>query len=256
MKTDLLSILYEDNDIIVCRKPHGLPVQTRRAADPDMETLIKNHIAANAAGIPSSREPSSRQPYLAVIHRLDQPVAGILVFAKTPAAARELNRQLQNEGFGKYYLAETEGTPPVPEGTLEDYLVKDGRTNTSRICDKETPGAKPARLHYRTISPESAGALTDTGIPAKENSAHTFLEIHLDTGRHHQIRVQLAHMGCPIVGDTKYNPSAPDAGNSSASGGIRRERSGQQDKQELMLCAYKLSFLHPRTKEKMCFVLP
>ena len=109
MKTDTLNILYEDKDIIVCVKPHGLATQSRRIGSPDLESLIKTHIAENSS--------SARPPYLAVIHRLDQPVAGILVFAKTPFAAKELNRQLQSDGFGKYYKAEVNGCPPAPEGT-------------------------------------------------------------------------------------------------------------------------------------------
>lgn len=218
MKTDTLNILYEDKDIIVCVKPHGLATQSRRIGSPDLESLIKTHIAENSS--------SARPPYLAVIHRLDQPVAGILVFAKTPFAAKELNRQLQSDGFGKYYKAEVNGCPSAPEGTLENYMIKDGRTNTSRICDKSTSGAKLARLHYRTIS---------------STPATTLLEIHLDTGRHHQIRVQLAHIGCPIIGDAKYTPA---------------EKNSVKGYQELKLCAYKLTFRHPRTKKTMSFELP
>ena len=127
-------ILYEDQDIIVCLKPAGIPTQTSRPGLPDMVSILKNHIYQNSA--------HKKQPYLAVIHRLDQPVEGLLVFAKTPAAAKELNRQLQSFGFGKYYQAVLLGCPQTADGILEDYLVKDGRTNTSRICTEETPGAK------------------------------------------------------------------------------------------------------------------
>ena len=133
-------ILYEDQDIIVCLKPAGIPTQTSRPGLPDMVSILKNHIYQNSA--------HKKQPYLAVIHRLDQPVEGLLVFAKTPAAAKELNRQLQSFGFGKYYQAVLLGCPQTADGILEDYLVKDGRTNTSRICTEETPGAKVARLSY------------------------------------------------------------------------------------------------------------
>lgn len=214
---DELDILYEDSHIIVCFKPHGLATQSRKIGVPDMEHMILNHIAAS-----KSRKGQNNPPYLAVIHRLDQPVAGILVFAKTPQAARELNKQLTKEGFGKHYLALVDGIPPKAEGTLTDYMVKDGRTNTSRICRKSTPGAKEARLNYRVLSSESASSL---------------LEVTLDTGRHHQIRVQLANMGCPIAGDTKYNPNA----------------AGSHDWQTIKLCAYKLTFRHPATKNTMKF---
>ena len=127
-------ILYEDQDIIVCLKPAGIPTQTSRPGLPDMVSILKNHIYQNSA--------HKKQPYLAVIHRLDQPVEGLLVFAKTPAAAKELNRQLQSFGFGKYYQAVLLGCPQTADGILEDYLVKDGRTNTSRICTEETPGCQ------------------------------------------------------------------------------------------------------------------
>ena len=133
-------ILYEDHDILVCLKPAGTPTQTHRPGLPDMVSILKNYLHQNS--------PSKKPPYLAVIHRLDQPVEGLLVFAKTPAAAKELNRQLQNSGFGKYYLAVLSGCPKTLDDTLEDFLVKDGRTNTSRVCSKETPGAKLARLTY------------------------------------------------------------------------------------------------------------
>ena len=185
-------ILYEDQDIIVCLKPAGIPTQTSRPGLPDMVSILKNHIYQNSA--------HKKQPYLAVIHRLDQPVEGLLVFAKTPAAAKELNRQLQSFGFG-------------------NYLVKDGRTNTSRICTEETPGAKVARLSYHI---------------AKTTAEFSLAEIHLDTGRHHQIRVQMAHLGCPIAGDRKYGPN-------------------QTSFSQLQLFACRLEFAHPKTKKHMEF---
>lgn len=126
-------ILYEDQDIIVCLKPAGIPTQTSRPGLPGYGQHFKKSYL--------SEQRTQKQPYLAVIHRLDQPVEGLLVFAKTPAAAKELNRQLQSFGFGKYYQAVLLGCPQTADGILEDYLVKDGRTNTSRICTEETPGA-------------------------------------------------------------------------------------------------------------------
>ena len=115
-----LNILYEDPHILVCVKPHGIATQSKSIRYPDMVSLIKNHLAKSSG----SRNPGSAEPYLAVIHRLDQPVAGILVFAKTPAAAKDLNKQLQNQGFGKYYRALVANTPSTKEGTLENYMVK------------------------------------------------------------------------------------------------------------------------------------
>ena len=134
MQPDTLNILYEDQEILVCVKPSGIATQSRSIGNPDMVSLLKNHIYQN--------QPAKGEPYLAVIHRLDQPVTGILVFAKTPAAAKELNRQLQTQGFGKYYRALVDGYPPKEEDTVENYMVKNGKTNTSRICDKNTEGAK------------------------------------------------------------------------------------------------------------------
>ena len=209
-----LNILYEDSHIIVCVKPHGIATQSKQIGSPDMVNLIKKHIFLN--------NPEKGEPYLAVIHRLDQPVKGILVFAKTPFAAKELNKQLTSQSFGKYYLASVEGTLPATEGTLENYLVKDARTNLSRVCDKTTKDAKLARLHYHVINQEANISL---------------VEIKLDTGRHHQIRVQFSHIGCPLVGDTKYNKSL----------------AGKKGWQEIALCAYKLDFIHPKTGKKMHF---
>ena len=213
-----LTIIYEDTHIIVTHKPAGIATQTRRVGEPDMVSLLKNHI--------SQQTPQKQPPYLAVIHRLDQPVEGLLVFAKTPFAAKELNRQLQQNGFGKHYKALLCGTPDNEQGTLKDYLLKDNRTNTSAVCNPETPNAKKAILHYRILRNEG-----------EHDPALSLSEITLDTGRHHQIRVQMAHLGCPILGDTKYNPRPflPGA------------------RTPLALCAVKLTFLHPKTKKQMFF---
>ena len=236
-----LNMLYEDPHILVCVKPHGIATQSKSIRYPDMVSLIKNHLAkasgtSGKSGAPKSigsRTPGSAEPYLAVIHRLDQPVAGILVFAKTPAAAKDLNKQLQNQGFGKYYRALVANTPSTKEGTLENYMVKDARTNTSRICSAKENGSKIARLHYDTVP------VTDWLFTAPAAFHGTELEIHLDTGRHHQIRVQLASVGCPIVGDTKYNPTL----------------AGTKGWQTIRLCAYKLDFQHPVTHKAMHFQL-
>lgn len=226
MKSQSLNILYEDSDIIVCVKPHGLATQSKSFSSPDLEKMLLNHIARTSK--------ISGKPYLAVIHRLDQPVAGVLVFAKTPFAAKELNKQLTTSGFGKHYYALVQGVPGSSSETLEDYLVKDGKTNSSRVCDKNTKDAKLARLTYTIV--EKNAFPFDT----EDVDETSLLEVVLDTGRHHQIRVQLAHMGCPIVGDSKYNPSVKTT----------------NKLQTLCLCAYKLSFKHPRTKKNLSFHYP
>ena len=225
-------IIYEDPHIIVCHKPAGMPVQSARIGTADMVSLLKNHLASSARST-----GASKPPYLAVIHRLDQPVEGLLVFAKSPAAARDLNRQLTSSGFSKYYRATVVGVPDPAEGTLEDYMVKDGRTNTSRICTKETHGAKLARLHYRTEK-----------ICEDSKPVTSLVKIKLDTGRHHQIRVQMAHLGCPLAGDRKYGENSADSSDGRL---IRKNNSAS-----LKLCAYRLEFKHPANGKEMTFELP
>lgn len=218
-------IVFEDEHILVCIKPAGIATQSSRIGSPDMVSLLKNHIAKNG--------DRKKPPYLAVIHRLDQPVTGLLVFAKTPAAAKELNRQLQSNGFGKYYQAWLSGIPEKKEGNLTDYLVKDGRTNMSRVCTADTPDAKKAELHYEI---------------QKVLSGCCLAEITLKTGRHHQIRVQMANMNCPIIGDRKYgNPSGTPIPEEVAA--LLPSRTG------LQLYACRLAFCHPHTKKQMVFEL-
>lgn len=207
-----LRILHEDEHVIVCYKPAGLATQTAKMGAQDMESHLKNYLY----------KKEKKMPYVAVIHRLDQPVEGVLVFAKTPFAAKELNKGMQGAGFGKYYKAVVCGIPNEKKAVLEDYLVKDGKTNTSRVGKKDEAEAKKAVLAYEVIQQTDDKAL---------------LKIKLETGRHHQIRVQMANMGCPIWGDTKYN-SAENVDKSW---------------KNIALCAYHLEFVHPKTKKKMVF---
>lgn len=216
-----INILYEDTELIVCIKPAGVPTQSKEIRTPDMETLLKTHLRKNS--------DSKQIPYLGVIHRLDQPVKGLLVFAKTPAAARNLNTQLTTSGFGKYYRALLSHIPDKSEDTLEHYLIRDGRTNTSSVCTADTEGAKKAKLHYKIVRTIGEQAVA---------------EIELDTGRHHQIRVQMSAIGCPIVGDTKY-------------GAARTDRPApRRESRRIELYACRLTFIHPTTKKKMNFELP
>ncbi|MCI7182389.1 MAG: RluA family pseudouridine synthase [Schaedlerella sp.] len=209
-----LNILYEDPQLLVCIKPAGTPTQSSRIRIPDMVSILKNHLYKSS--------PQKKYPYLAVIHRLDQPVEGLLVFAKTPDAAKNLSSQLQASGFHKQYIAILSSIPDKMEDNLVHYMIKDGRTNTSRICTQDTPDAKEARLHYRILT--AYGHLAAA-------------EITLDTGRHHQIRVQMAAIGCPIEGDQKYGISDAAC------------RPGAQ----LKLSARKLSFFHPTSGKRMEF---
>lgn len=210
-----IEILYEDKDILVCVKPHGIPTQSKNLRIMDLERWGKNHVF---------QENPGKSPYIAVIHRLDQPVKGILVLGKNKKAAGNLSSQLQTGEFGKYYMAKVEGIPEKKEGNLANYIEKNGRENTSCICEKESLGAKEARLSYRVVE-----TFEDSSL----------LEIHLDTGRHHQIRVQMAHMGNPLVGDAKYNTQTQEKFSESV----------------LCLCAYKLGFRHPTTGNLMDFQL-
>lgn len=201
-------IIYEDSDILVCNKPAGVAVQTRRMGEADMESLLRNYLAQKG-----------EQPYIGIIHRLDQPVEGVMVFAKNPKTAAQLNKQMQTGGFGKDYYAVVCGMLPMTEGVLEDYLCKDGKSNTSSVVEKNTPGAKSARLEYEVV----------------ECAEGTLVRIHLLTGRHHQIRVQFAHAGCPLVGDRKYNTLHTDV------------------QTALALCSYRLAFRHPKSGRELCY---
>lgn len=208
------NILYEDKEILVCRKPSGMPVQAARIGTMDMESALKNYLAQKTPG---------KIPYLAVVHRLDQPVEGVLVFAKTQGAAGNLSKQIMAGGAGKYYLAVTEGVPGKQEGIFIDYLKKNGKANMSQAVPENTPGAKKAILHYRVLDQKEMNG-----------KSRALLKIKLETGRHHQIRVQLSHAGIPLLGDRKYNPSGKKG-------------------TSLGLCSCGLEFKHPKTGKIMKF---
>lgn len=206
-----LSILYEDDTILVCHKPAGVAVQTKRLGQADMESLLKNY-----------RVGKGEPPYIGVVHRLDQPVEGVMVFAKTKEAASALSRQIAAKLTDKYYYAMVDGIPKKKKDILEDYLLRDGRTNTSAVVGKGTPEAKCAKLSYEVLEQKGERAI---------------LRIKLETGRHHQIRVQLSQAGTPIVGDRKYNFKE----NMTPSG------------MPLALCSYQIGFKHPKTHKNLTF---
>lgn len=209
-------IIYEDDDILVCRKPVGVATQTKRLGQQDMESLLKNY-----------RVRKGEAPYVGVVHRLDQPVEGLIVFAKNQKAAASLSKQVREHIIGKhYYAVVTCGEDvPVTESwtTLQDDMICDQKTNISRIVPEGTPGAQKAMLEYRVVWVREGRALVD---------------VLLHTGRHHQIRLQFSHMGWPLVGDRKYNAQTPDAGSKPES---------------LALCSYRLEFAHPTTGKRMDF---
>lgn len=206
-----VSIIYEDEAVLVCKKPAGIAVQTKRLGQADMESLLKNY-----------RVSKGEPPYIGVVHRLDQPVEGIMVFAKTKEASVGLCRQIAEGLADKYYYALVEGIPEKRKGKLEDYLRRDGKSNTSSIVEKGTKDAKRAALSYEVI---------ETGKTC------SILRICLETGRHHQIRVQLANAGWPIAGDQKYN----------------FKENMRPWGRALALCSCKIGFKHPVTHRKMEF---
>lgn len=213
------NILYEDKDIIVCIKPYGIPVQGDKSRDTDMLTYLKNYIF--------EKERLDEEPYLAMIHRLDRPVGGVMVFAKNQNAAAKLSDQVQDGSMIKFYQAVLTGELPDEMGTLENYLLKDGKTNTTKIVDKGTKGAKKAILDYEVLDVME----TDDGIL-------TYVLIQLVTGRHHQIRVQMAGQGAGIYGDTKYNPKFT---------GTKKKY------QQMALYSTRIEFEHPTSGEHMVF---
>lgn len=236
-------IIYEDNDIIVCYKPAGIATQTRRIGQQDMESFIRNYRAAK-------NEP----PYVGIVHRLDQPVEGVMVFAKNQKAAASLSRQIKEHTTEKYYRAASRGQgvsgTAVEEEeawhTLTDYISFDKRTNTSKITSEKDRLAKKAVLQYRVIS------VTPDRDSSQNECIRTEFDIKLLTGRHHQIRLQLAHIGYPLIGDTKYGkPASNNSGTGSKSG-----RTGGGVREQLALCSYKIVFDHPATGERMTFELP
>lgn len=204
-------IIYEDKALLVCKKPAGLAVQTAVGFQEDMVSELKNEI---------SRRTGEKAPYLGVVHRLDQPVEGLLVFAKTRQAAAQLGSQLSDGRLKKHYLAVLSAVPQKEQDTLIDYLKKDARTNTSSVVLRTEKDAKRAQLSYKLLSVSKEG--------------HALAGIEIATGRHHQIRVQMAHLGCPLVGDAKY-------------GGTLMPEGG------LALCADRLSFFQPHTKKRLEF---
>ncbi len=223
-------ILYEDKEILVCHKPAGIATQTGKVGQKDMVSEIKNYLSKTSGlgEVSCRRDISGRSPYLGLIHRLDQPVEGLLVFAKTPFAAKKLSGQLTEQTLNKEYYAAVLGNGFASPIVLEDYLIRDGKTNVSRIARKEESGAKPAKLQAQTIAFDPQDSIA-------------ILKIRLLTGRHHQIRVQLANAGFPLLGDNKYGT----------------EKSKQKSKELgidfVALCACRLEFVHPKTKKKLEF---
>jgi len=207
-----IPVLYEDNHVLVVVKPVNMPTQEDESHDRDLLTALKEDI--------KRRFDKPGNVYLGLVHRLDRPVGGVMVFAKTSKAASRLSDAVRTRSLDKRYLAVVRGQLTARDGRLTDTLLKNNRTNTVTIVPPGTPGAKDAVLDYQVL--ESRQGL------------HLLL-VHLHTGRPHQIRVQLAGAGAPLYGDQKY--------------GGTLSRPGEQ----LALWAFRLAFPHPVSKQILSF---
>lgn len=215
-----LEILYEDAYLIVCLKPPAVPSQKDPTGDADMLTLIKTHLM--------TQYPKARDPYVGLVHRLDRPVGGVMVFGKTKEATAALSKQMQEDVFKKKYLTVINGVPEKASGRLEHYLFRVASKNVSKVVSADKQGAKKALLDYELIDTHES----------PEYGCLSLVNVSLLTGRHHQIRVQWSAEGHPIWGDTKYNASFSNDGNWY----------------QIALWAYDIQFLHPKSKEGMHFV--
>lgn len=214
-----LEILYEDAYLLACVKPYGVLSQGDKGNDEDMITKIKHYLYDNDVS------EHAEEPYVAAIHRLDRPVGGVMVFAKNPEVAAKLSDMQQDGEIVKYYQAVITGELPDFEGEMVDYLLRDGKTNTTKVVKKGEKSAKRAELYYEVLD------VMDT-----DDGTLSYVLIELVTGRHHQIRAQFASRGCGIWGDTKYNPKF-----------AKTKRKYKQ----IGLFSSRMEFTHPITGEEI-----
>lgn len=208
-----LEVLYEDNHIIVVNKPQNIPSQADSSEDEDMLTIIKNYI--------KEKDNKPGNVFLGLVHRLDRPTGGVMVFAKTSKAASRLSEQFKTDDVHKTYFAVVVGTPKEKSKHLVHYLKKDARENKVVVVPQFTEGAKHAELNYEVLDTQKG---------------YSLVKINLITGRSHQARVQMKTIGTPIYGDQKYGGE-------------------NMPKAYLNLFAVQLVFDHPVTKEKMRFIV-
>lgn len=210
-----MTVVYEDNHLIIVNKTASEIVQGDKTGDTPLSESVKLYLKEKYA------KPGN--VFLGVTHRLDRPVSGLVVFAKTGKALSRLNEMFRLSQVKKTYWAVVKNRPPQEEGVLIHYLVRNEKQNKSYAYDQEKPGSKKAELHYRLIA---------------HSDNYYLLEVDLKTGRHHQIRCQLAKMGCPIKGDLKYGSprSNPDG--------------------SICLHARRVRFIHPVSKEEIDITAP
>ena len=208
-----MKVIYEDNHIIVVEKMVNIPSQADKTEDVDMLSIIKSYL--------KEKYNKPGNVYLGLVHRLDRPVGGVMVFAKTSKAASRLSEQVRNKTFKKEYLVICNGKMEKEKDTLVDYLWKDEKKNTSYVVKPTKKNAKQAILDYEVLKYDKAQNLS-------------LLKMNLHTGRHHQIRVQLSSRMHAIYGDNKYHGRGAGTG--------------------ICLWAYKLTLEHPITKQEMTFV--
>ncbi|NLT95184.1 MAG: RNA pseudouridine synthase [Clostridia bacterium] len=207
-----IPVIFEDNHLLVVIKPPNILSQGDSSGDPDMLTILKKELKV--------RYNKPNNVYLGLIHRLDRPVGGVMVFAKTSKCASRLSEQIRNRRFKKTYLAVVHGKPAKEKATLIHYLLKDNKTNQVKIAGQNTQGAKEAVLDYEVM-----GATNGLSL----------VKINLHTGRSHQIRVQFASIGHPIYGDQRYGSNL------------------NKPKLQIALWAYEIQCEHPTLKKKMSF---
>ena len=206
-----LNVLYEDNHLIVVEKKPNVLSQSDETGDMDLLTMVKNYV--------KKKYDKPGNVYIGLVHRLDRPVSGVMVFARTSKAAKRLNEQIKNHEFNKTYVAVLDGKLEKKKGELVNYLYKDEKTGISKVVDKHFTGGKLSKLNYEVIG-------------YYENK--TIVKVNLITGRHHQIRLQFKALGYPLYGDQLY---------------------GKKNNEQIRLYAYLLAFNHPVTKERLCFKL-
>ena len=209
-----LSVIYEDNHILVVNKTAGLLVQGDKTGDKSLLDLAKKYI--------KDKYQKPGEVFLGLVHRLDRPTTGVIVLARTSKALSRLSQQFNERIPKKIYRAVVSGTPE-PKATLEHYLRKNSSKNKSFHYPKNTPNTKKAILHYRSV---------------KQLKSYHVLDIELETGRHHQIRAQLAAVGLHIKGDLKYGAKRPNKNGS------------------IHLHARSLTLIHPTKREEMTFLAP